>query len=99
MKAYLHNSNEPIGNWFLYKEYIVLRIYGFKEEPYRLPSFLTKMIFALVFLRQRLHVESEIFLKQKKASNMKFRYTIEPFVVSSTSVVAVVQNILRSMKF
>ena len=30
---------------------------------------------------------------------MKFRYTIEPFVVSSTSVVTIVQNILRSMNF
>ena len=28
---------------------------------------------------------------------MKFKYTIEPFVVSSTSVVTVVQSILRSM--
>ena len=30
---------------------------------------------------------------------MKFRYTIEPFVVSSTSAVIVVENILRSMNF
>ena len=77
MKAYLQNSNEPVGDWFLYKEYTVLRIYGFEEEPYRLLVFLTKRIFSLEFLSQSLHVESEIFLKEKKASNMKFRYTIE----------------------
>ena len=90
MKAYLQNSNEPVGDWFLYKEFTILRIYGFEEETYRLLVFLTRRIFALEFLRQRLHVESEIFLKQKKASNMKFKYTIEPFVVSSTSVVTIV---------
>ena len=95
MKAYLQNSNEPVGDLFLYKEFTILRIYGFEDEPYRLPIFLTKRIFALEFLRQGLHVESEIFLKQKKDSNMKFRYTI----VSSTSVVTIVQNILRSMNF
>jgi len=60
-------------------------------------SFLLRGFF--LWIRKRLHVESEIFLKQKKASNMKFRYTIEPFVVSSTSVVTIVQNILRSMNF
>ena len=30
---------------------------------------------------------------------MKFRYTIEPFVVNSTSAITIVQNILRSMNF
>ena len=77
----------------------MLRIYGFEEEPYRLPVFLTKITFSLEFLRHRLHVESELFLKHKKASNMKFKNTIEPFVVSSTSDLSIVQTILRSMDF
>ena len=75
MKAYLQNSNELVGEWFLYKEFTILRIYGFENEPYRLPVFLTKRIFVLEFLRQRLYVESEMFLKHKKASNMNFKYT------------------------
>ena len=58
MKSYLHNFNEPVGDWFLYKEFTILRIYGFENEPYRLPVFLTKRIFVLEFFRQRLHVES-----------------------------------------
>ena len=99
MKAYLQNSNEPVGDWFLYKEFIVLRIYGFEDEPYKLPVFLTKRIFVLEFLRQRLQVENEIFLKNKKASNMKFKYTIEPFVVNSTTALTIVRNILKSMNF
>ena len=40
-----------------------------------------------------------MFLKHKKASNIKFRYTIEPFVVSSTSIVTIFQSIFRSMNF
>jgi hypothetical protein len=51
MKAYMHNSNEPVGVWFLYKEFTVLRVYGFEDEPYRLLVFLTKRIFVLEFLR------------------------------------------------
>ena len=99
MKAYLQNSNETVGHWFLYKEFIILRVYGFENEPYRLLVFLTKRIFVLEFLKQRLHVESEIFLKHKKASNMKFKYTIDPFVVNSTVALTVVQSILKSMNF
>ena len=99
MKTYLQNSNKLVEDWFPYKEFTVLRIYGFEDEPYRLLVVLTKRIFGLEFLRQRLHVESEMFLKHKKASNMKFRYTIDPFVVISTSIVTVVQSILRSMNF
>ena len=47
MKACLQNPNEPVGDWFLYKEYTVLRAYGFEEEPYKLPVFLTNRTFAL----------------------------------------------------
>lgn len=99
MKICMQNANEPIGDWFLYKEHIVLKIYGFTEEPYKLPVVLTTRIFVLEFLRQRLHVESEIFLKHKKSSNIKFKYTIEPFVVDSTSALPIIQDILKTMKF
>ena len=99
MKAYMQNSNEPVGDWFLYKYFTVLRVYGFEDEPYRLPVFLTERIFVLEFLRQRLQVESEIFLKHKKASNMKFKYTIESFVVNSTVALSVIHNIMKSMNF
>ena len=84
MKIYMHHSSEPIGDWFLYEDYKVLRVYGFMEEPYKLPVFLTNKIFVLEFLRQRLYVENELFLKHKKSSNINFKFTIEPFVVDST---------------
>ena len=40
-----------------------------------------------------------MFLKHNKASNMKFKYTIEPFVVNSTFGLIVIWNILKSMNF
>ena len=69
------------------------------EEPYKLPTFLTKRMFVFELLRQRLYVESELFLKQKKSSNIEFKYTIEPFVVDSTYALPIIQDLLRSMKF
>ena len=54
MKAYMQSSSEPVGDWFLYKEFTVLIVYGFEDKPYILPIFLTKRVFVLEFLRHRL---------------------------------------------
>ena len=62
MKIMMQSSPEDrIGYWFLYKKFIVLRVYGFTREPYRLPAFLTPRIFALEYMRQILHAEEEHF--------------------------------------
>ena len=44
-------------------------------------------------------METKIFLSHKKASNMKFKYTMEPFVVNTTSALPSIQNIMKSMNF
>ena len=55
MRCLMQSSpEEQVGDWFLYRDYTVLRVYGFTGQPYRLPSFLTPRIFALEFMRQRL---------------------------------------------
>lgn len=54
----LHPAIEThIRDWFLFQNYIVIRVYGSEEKPYRLPVFLTPRIFALKFLRKRLHYD------------------------------------------
>ena len=74
-------------------------IYGFEGEPFRLPKFTSRRLFALEYLRQRLNVENDNFLKNKKASTMKLNFTLEPFVVKSISTILVIDQILRSMSF
>ena len=40
MKCLMQSSPEDqVGDWFLYRDYTVLRIYGFIGHPYRLPAF------------------------------------------------------------
>ena len=34
-----YSSEEKTGDWFLHKEFTILRVYGFTGEPYRLPAF------------------------------------------------------------
>ena len=74
-------------------------VYGFEGEPYKLPKFLTRRLFVLELLRQRLSVENEIFINHKKVSSMKFKFTLEPFVVESVHVVTFIDQIMKSMNF
>ena len=86
LKLLLQNPMEPVGDWFCFEDYTLIRVYGFEGEPFRLPKFTTRRIFAIEFLRQRLATENENFVKHKKASSLKFVFTLEPFVVKTILV-------------
>ena len=79
LKLLLQSPVEPVGDWFCFEDYTLNRIYGFEGEPFRLPKLTTRRLFALEFLRQRLVAENENFVKHKKASSLKFVFTLEPF--------------------
>jgi len=38
------------GDWYLFKDYIFLKIYGFEEQHYQWPTFLTHHIFGLEYV-------------------------------------------------
>ena len=97
LKFLLQNPVELIGDWFCFKDSIVIRVYGFEGGPYKIPKFLTRRLFVLEFLRQRLSVENENFIKNKKASSMNFNFTLELFVVKSIYAISIVDQILKSM--
>ena len=88
-----------IGDWFLYKYFIVLRVYGFIREPYRLPAFLTPRIFALEYMRQTLHVEEEHFGAFKMSSNIKFPLKVGSFIFKNKGALVIVEKLLENMDF
>ena len=91
------SSKDRIGDWFLYKYFIVLRIYGFTGEPYKLPIFFTPIIFALEFMRQRLCAEDEHFGAFKKSSNVKFPLKVGSFIFQNKSALLVIEKLLEVM--
>ena len=99
LKALLQGPVELIGDWFCFADYTLIRVYGFEGEPFRLPKFSGRRLFALEFLRQILVAENDNFIKHKKASSLKFVFTLEPFVVKSVFVANIIYQILRSMGF
>ena len=44
-------------------------------------------------------VENENFIRHKKVSSIKFKFTFEPFVVESVYVVSIIDQIMKSMNF
>ena len=100
MRIMLQSSLEDrTGDWFLHKEFTVIRMYGFTGEPYRLPSFLTSRVFALEFMRQRLCAEEEHFRAFKKSSDVKFPLKVGPFIFKNKSPLLVIEKLLAVMDF
>ena len=51
LKLLLQNPVETVGDWFCFENYTVIKVYGFEGEPFRLPRFTSRRLFALEFLR------------------------------------------------
>ena len=99
-QVYLHPQAEnQIGHWFLYHDYIVIRVYGCEEQPYKLPVFLTPRIFALEVVRQRLHSDELHFSSKKKTSNFKFPITVGPFIVKNKAAIELIDGIMACFSF
>lgn len=99
LRLLLQNLEELIVDWICYKDFTVIRVYGFEGDPYKLLKFLTRRIFVLEYLRQRLCVENEIFIKHKRVSSIKFKFTLEPFIVEFVTALIVIDKVMKSMCF
>lgn len=88
-----------VGDWFLFKQGTIIRVYGFSQAPYELPAFLTPRIFTMEFVRQKLTVECEHFLDDKKASGINFPWTVGSIMVKSRASLSSLQQIMKDMGF
>lgn len=99
MKNKLQLNSKPTGDWFLFNNHTIIKVYAFSGSPYVLPTFLTSRIFEFEFTRQRLHFETEHFIDYKKASNIKFHYNIGPFVIKTRLALPIIEKLLKAMNF
>ena len=51
LKLLLQSPDEHVGDWFYFKDYTVIRIYGFEGEPFKFPKFTSRRLFALEYLK------------------------------------------------
>ena len=97
---YLHPQTEnQIGDWFLYQDYTIIRVYGSEEQPYRLLAFLAPRVFTLEVLRQRLHSDELHFSSKKQTSTFKVPITIGPFTVKNRAAFDLIDDIMACFGF
>jgi hypothetical protein len=100
MKILLQPSLENMmGDWMLFTRSTMIWVYRCQEVPHLLLVILTPRIFALEFIRQRVILETEHFLKSHKASNLKFPFMVGPFVVKRNSCLTQIQSKLNEFGF
>ena len=93
------SENCKVGNWYLYKNHIEIRIYCAILAPYKLPKFLTTVIFALEYIRQILNADAVNFIASKKKAQFKLRSQIGSFIVNNRDSLKEVSSKLSVFKF
>ena len=64
-----------------------------------LPSFLTLRVFSIEFIKQKLLVEIEHFLKYNKSNDFKYPWGVGPFTIKNKGDFSMVEGLLRELGF
>jgi hypothetical protein len=51
--------------WYLVEDHIFIRVYGFDQDPYKLPIFLAPRMFSLEYIRERI-ISDQFHFSQHK---------------------------------
>jgi len=86
-------------DWYLYQNYIEIRVYVCELPPYKLPKYLLIRMFALEYIRQRLSEDEVHFVAAKKKSQFKLKAQVGPFIYNARAVGEEADRLLKEMKF
>ena len=94
-------STPPLatGDWFLYEDHTIIRVYGFGGRPFKLPAFLTPRIFTLEFIIQKMASDELYFTDKKAARTFRIPTELGPFIIRSHQAYNIVEERLNKMKF
>lgn len=76
------SKNYKIGDWYLYENHIVIRIYGCELYPYRLPRYVPMRLFALEYYSKLINSNLTHFHSAKKKAHLKFKDHLGPFIMN-----------------
>lgn len=88
-----------VGDWYLYNNYIDIRIYGFEIPLYILPNFVPVRIFSLKYIRQMLNMDDLHFVSNKKKAQFKLKAYVGPHIVNTKEKNKEVDELLKQIKF
>ena len=74
------SKSYSIGDWYLYQDHTVIRIYGCELAPYKLPKYVPMRLFALEYFQQFGNADMIHFYGRSKKSQLKIRHQLGPFI-------------------
>jgi hypothetical protein len=96
----LHLSdNTKTGDWYLYQDYIEIKVYGCKLAPYKLPKYLPVRIFSLEYIRKIINSDDIHFVSLKKKQQIRIKGQIGSFICNNCGTGEEADRMLREMKF
>lgn len=73
----LHLSEQTkIGDWYLYHNYIEIRVDGCEFPPYKFLEFIPMTIFSLGYIRQMIKMDEVHFVAGKRKSQFKIKIEV-----------------------
>ena len=76
------SKKSKIGDWYLYEDHTVIRVYGCELCPFRLPKYVPMRIFSLEYYRQLIQSDLTHFHSSKKKAHLKFKHQLGPFIMN-----------------
>ena len=67
------SKNYKLGDWYLYQDHTVIRVYGCELDPYRMPRYVLMRLFALEYFRQFGNADLVHFHSENKKVQLKVR--------------------------
>lgn len=96
IKGTLHLNDQVITwDWYLYKNYTEIKVYGYELEPYKLPKYVPMRILSLENIRQMINMDELHFISGKRRSEFKIKARVGSFICNIRSVGLEVNAILK----
>ena len=77
------SKSYKVGDWYLYQNHTVIRIYGCELRPFKLPKYVPMRIFALEYFRQMNNSDVIHFCNVKKKAQLRIKSQLGPFICNS----------------
>jgi len=89
------SKHYKIGDWYLYKNYTEIRIYGCELCPFKLPKYVPMRLFALEYFRQMNNSDIIHFCNAKKKAQLRIKSQLGPFICNSREAGQEAERILE----
>jgi hypothetical protein len=84
-QKFIYTLAFKVGDWFLFKRYIVIKIYGCEIEPYQLPVYIPPRLFSLEYCRQRLATDQLHFISKSKRASFSLPAEFSSFIIKNNN--------------